>query len=56
MNLILVLLIAQAVQVLLLSLSVFAFFLVFGMLVMDPSVIDTWLGHPPTPAFGGAPG
>ena len=51
-NLILVLLIAQAVQVLLLSLSVFAFFLVFGLLVMDPTVIETWLGHAPTPAFG----
>ena len=51
-NLVLVLLIAQAVQVLLLSLSVFAFFLVFGSLVMDPGVIDAWLGHPPTPAFG----
>ena len=51
-NLVLVLLIAQAVQVLLLSVSVFAFFLVFGSLVMDPGVIDAWLGHPPTPAFG----
>ncbi len=51
-NLVLVLLIAQAVQVLLLALSVFGFFLVFGLLVMHPDVIESWLGHPPTPAFG----
>ncbi len=51
-NLILVLLIAQAVQVLLLSLSVFAFFLVFGALVMQPEVIEVWVTHPPTPLLG----
>jgi hypothetical protein len=46
-NLILVLLIAQAVQVLLLSLSVFGFFLVFGVLAMQPDVVASWVGHQP---------
>jgi hypothetical protein len=43
-NLILVLLIAQVVQVLLLSVSVFAFFVVFGALTMDPEVVGLWVG------------
>ena len=43
-NLILVLAIAQAVQVLLLSLSVFAFFMLFGGLVMTPEVQMNWTG------------
>ena len=43
-NLVLVLVIAQAVQVLLLSLSVFAFFLVFGGLVMTEDVQRSWVG------------
>lgn len=43
-NLVLVLLIAQLVQVLLLSLAVFVFFVVFGLLVMDPEVIKGWTG------------
>jgi hypothetical protein len=51
-NLILVLLIAQAVQVLLLAVSVFIFFLVFGLLVMQPDVIEAWVGHTPVPFFG----
>ena len=51
-NLILVLLIAQAVQVLLLSVSVFAFFVVFGSLIMEPDVIEVWVTHPPTPLLG----
>ncbi len=41
-NLLLVLVIAQAVQVLLLSLLVFAFFLVFGAIVMDDGVQEAW--------------
>lgn len=45
-NLILVLVIAQAVQVLLLSLSVFAFFLVFGGIVMKDSVQEHWSNGP----------
>ena len=53
-NLVLVLLIAQAVQVLLLSVSVFAFFVVFGVLAMDPGVVEQWLGHPPQAVLGGS--
>ena len=47
-NLVLVLVIAQAVQVFLLSVAVFAFFLLFGALTIDPSVITSWVGdgHP----------
>jgi hypothetical protein len=39
------LLITQLVQVVLLSLSVFAFFVAFGLLVMDPEVIRGWTGE-----------
>lgn len=45
-NLILVLLVTQVSQVLLLSLSVFAFFLLFGGLVMDHAVQSAWVGEP----------
>lgn len=54
-NLVLVLLIAQALQVLLLSIAVFVFFLLFGVVAMDPGVVATWTGgdlHP----LGGAVG
>lgn len=44
-NLVLVLLVSQAVQVLLLSVAVLVFFLVFGSVVMDPHVVSTWLGR-----------
>ncbi len=44
-NLVLMLLIAQIVQVLLLSLTVFAFFVVFGLLIMEPDVIRNWTGE-----------
>lgn len=43
-NLVLVLLVAQALQVLLLSTAVLIFFLVFGQVVMQPSVVNSWLG------------
>ena len=43
-NLVLVLLFAQALQVLLLSVSVFAFFIAFGLLAIKKSVIQAWLG------------
>jgi hypothetical protein len=43
-NLVLVLLVSQAVQVLLLSVSVLVFFLVFGYVVMQPDVVEAWLG------------
>lgn len=41
-NLVLVLLVAQTVQVLLLALAVFAFFIVFGVVAMDPDVVGSW--------------
>lgn len=55
-NLVVVLVIAQAVQVLLLALAVFAFFVVFGAVVIDDSVITSWVGddypnYPPGPHF-----
>jgi hypothetical protein len=43
-NLLLVLLVAQATQVLVLSLAVFAFFILFGRIVMTPGVIESWTG------------
>lgn len=43
-NLILVLLVIQAVQVLLLSVTVFAFFMLFGSLVMEPETQASWIG------------
>jgi len=46
-NLVLVLVVAQAVQVLLLALAVFTFFIVFGAVAIDDSVIASWLGHDP---------
>ncbi len=48
-NLLIVLLIAQATQVLVLSLAVFAFFIVFGRLIMTPSVIQGWTGDDTAP-------
>lgn len=44
-NLVLVLMVAQAVQVLLLAVSVFAFFVVFGAVVMDHGVQEIWVGQ-----------
>ncbi|WP_232677717.1 hypothetical protein [Nocardioides sp. R-C-SC26] len=49
-NLVGVLVIAQALQVLLLSLAVFLFFLVFGAVAIDDAVITSWVG-----AESGAP-
>lgn len=43
-NLILVLLVIQTVQVLLLSLTVFAFFMLFGSLVMEADTQRSWTG------------
>jgi hypothetical protein len=51
-NLVLVLLVSQAVQVLLLSVAVLLFFLVFGSVVMDPHVVSTWLGREVTDVSG----
>lgn len=47
-NLILVLVIIQAVQVLLLAVTVFAFFMLFGSLVMQPEIVEGWTGAEPT--------
>ncbi|MGZ5398891.1 MAG: hypothetical protein ACXWDM_02680 [Nocardioides sp.] len=44
-NLVLMLLIAQIVQVLLLALAVFMFFVVFGLLIMEPRTILIWTGE-----------
>jgi hypothetical protein len=46
-NLVLVLLFSQLLQVLLLSLTVFAFFIVFGKIAITERVIDSWVGHDP---------
>jgi hypothetical protein len=43
-NLVLVLLVAQVVQVLVLAVAVFAFFMVFGSIVMKHSVQEAWTG------------
>ncbi|WP_067441434.1 hypothetical protein [Nocardioides jensenii] len=51
-NLVLVLLVAQIVQVMLLSLSVFGFFILFGLVAMDDSVIEIWVGHEPETLLG----
>jgi len=48
-NLVLVLLISQALQVMLLAVSVFTFFLMFGKVAISDSVITTWVGHRPNP-------
>jgi hypothetical protein len=55
-NLILVLLVSQFVQVLLLALSVFVFFVVFGSIVMTDAVVDSWIGHLPRSVVPGLPG
>jgi hypothetical protein len=50
-NLLLVLLIAQAVQVLLLALAVFGFFLVFGLVAIGDDIVRTWTGSDPHPLY-----
>ncbi|TWH01606.1 hypothetical protein L615_001700000110 [Nocardioides sp. J9] len=45
-NLVLVLLVAQTVQVLLLAVAVFAFFILFGAVAMAPDVVSSWTGGP----------
>jgi hypothetical protein len=46
-NLMLMLFIAQAIQMLSLVLIVFGFFVVFGSIAIRPSVIEVWVGSPP---------
>lgn len=45
-NLILVLVVIQATQVLLLAVTVFGFFMLFGALIMDPHIVENWTGGP----------
>jgi hypothetical protein len=47
-NLMLMLFVTQAVQMLSLALIVFAFFVVFGSIAIRPDVIESWVGAPPT--------
>lgn len=57
-NLVLVLLFSQGVQVLLLALSVFGFFLVFGSVAISDDVVAAWVGpgHPTDlPSLGWIP-
>jgi hypothetical protein len=54
-NLVLVLLVSQALQVLLLSIAMFAFFVVFGVVAIQNDVVTSWLARPPTAFFSWAP-
>ena len=47
-NLFLMLFITQAIQVILLAMVVFVFFMVFGAVAIRPEVVQAWLGHAPT--------
>jgi hypothetical protein len=47
-NLLLVLLVTQALQVLVLAVAVFGFFVVFGLVAIQPGVVEAWIGHRPT--------
>jgi hypothetical protein len=49
MNVGLVLFVSQALQVLFVSLLVALFFVVFGMLAIEESVREEWLGYQPDP-------
>ncbi len=46
-NLLLVLMVTQAVQVVLLATSVFAFFVIFGAVTMTQGVQEAWIASPP---------
>ena len=48
-NLLLVLLVSQIAQVLLLAVSVWLFFLMFGRVAISDAVIKTWIGEPGAP-------
>lgn len=52
-NLLLMLFITQAIQVLSLAIIVFCFFVVFGSIAIRPAVIESWVGHAPTYEVGG---
>jgi hypothetical protein len=46
-NLLLVLLISQSLQVLMLSAAVFAFFVAFGLVAIQPEIVASWTGRVP---------
>ncbi|WNV84825.1 hypothetical protein [Umezawaea sp. Da 62-37] len=46
-NMVVVLLLAQLVQVLVFSLLMFAFFVAFGLISLRPEVMASWIGHTP---------
>ncbi|MFC7492161.1 MULTISPECIES: hypothetical protein [unclassified Knoellia] len=52
-NLLLMLFITQAIQVVSLAFIVFCFFVVFGSIAIQPEVIESWVGHAPTYETGG---
>ncbi|MGQ0577093.1 MAG: hypothetical protein ACT4RN_23255 [Pseudonocardia sp.] len=58
-NLGVVLFLGHALQALVFSAVVFVFFLAFGLIAVEPVVIESWVGHPPTTGrlfgFGIAP-
>ena len=55
-NLLLVLLVVQAGQVLLLAVSVFGFFVLFGAVAIEPGVVESWIGSEPRGiGWGGDP-
>lgn len=45
LNVAMVLFVSQSLQVLVVALAVFAFFVVFGLLAIDDGVLQAWLGH-----------
>jgi hypothetical protein len=45
LNVAMVLFVSQSLQVLVVALAVFAFFVVFGLLAIDDGVLEAWLGH-----------
>ncbi|GAA0644174.1 hypothetical protein GCM10010174_78950 [Kutzneria viridogrisea] len=47
-NVVLILLIGQVVQVVLLGVLLWVFFMVFGHIAVRPEVMEKWVGHPPT--------
>jgi hypothetical protein len=51
-----VLLVTQALQVLVLAVAVFAFFAVFGVVAIQPDVVQAWIGHGPTARYWGVGG
>ena len=55
-NLLIVLLVTQALQVLALAVAVFAFFVVFGLVAIQPDVVESWIGHAPTARHWGVGG